>query len=232
MKTRLVIASLCATLVSTLASLPAQAAPCAGFVDVDDSSAFCHNVEWIKNRFVTLGCDPGVYCPNEYVSRAAMAAFLHRLGSALSTRVEVNSQPFGFFDLDGTNTKICQQNISGATVSWPRRAHGRAILHAFGQTGAADISARFIESTDGGTTWIDASPLHAVTATDGINTKVTLSLLLPPRDHIPLTSYQYAVRIGRFPGSTTTGDIGDLRCAIAIEVENRNSATSPFDADE
>ena len=58
----------------------AQAAPCAGFDDVDDASAFCGNVAWLKNRAITLGCTPATnYCPGAPVSRLAMAAFLKEL---------------------------------------------------------------------------------------------------------------------------------------------------------
>lgn len=46
----------------------AFAAPCAGFVDVDDTnpnqSGFCSSIEWIYNRGVTVGCTatPLAYC--------------------------------------------------------------------------------------------------------------------------------------------------------------------------
>jgi hypothetical protein len=62
---------------------PALAAPCAGFVDVDDSSPFCTSVAWIKNRGITLGCSANAYCPDANVSRLQMSAFLMRLGDAL-----------------------------------------------------------------------------------------------------------------------------------------------------
>ncbi|MFO1302593.1 MAG: hypothetical protein U1F54_02620 [Burkholderiales bacterium] len=64
-------------------SLPAGAAPCAGFTDVDTSSPFCANVAWMKSRAITLGCTATLYCPNDAVSRLAMAAFLNRLGDVL-----------------------------------------------------------------------------------------------------------------------------------------------------
>ena len=64
-------------------ALPASAAPCAGFTDVDTSSPFCVNVEWIKNRGITLGCGGTLYCPNDPVTRLAMAAFLSRLGDVV-----------------------------------------------------------------------------------------------------------------------------------------------------
>ncbi|MCL4761847.1 MAG: hypothetical protein KJ018_08735 [Burkholderiales bacterium] len=59
----------------------ALAAPCAGFGDVDDSSAFCTSIAWMKNRAITLGCGTGAnYCPADFVRRDQMAAFMYRLG--------------------------------------------------------------------------------------------------------------------------------------------------------
>src|SRR5512134_17179 len=60
-----------------------NAAPCAGFTDVDTSSSFCTNVAWIKNRNITLGCTATLYCPNDPVTRLQMAAFLNRLGNVV-----------------------------------------------------------------------------------------------------------------------------------------------------
>lgn len=65
-------------------AMPALAAPCAGFTDVEDTSPFCANVAWIKNRNITLGCSSAtLYCPDNAVSRLALAAFLNRLGDVL-----------------------------------------------------------------------------------------------------------------------------------------------------
>lgn len=59
----------------------ATAGPCAGFLDVDDSSSFCADVSWVRNRGITLGCTANLYCPSADVTRLQMAAFLHRLGN-------------------------------------------------------------------------------------------------------------------------------------------------------
>jgi hypothetical protein len=68
----------------SLASTTARALPCAGFTDVDDTSQFCGNVTWLKNRGITLGCtSTTLYCPNDFVSRLQMAAFMNRLGDSL-----------------------------------------------------------------------------------------------------------------------------------------------------
>lgn len=66
-----------------LVPLTAAAAPCAGFNDVDDTSSFCPNVTWLKNRAITFGCAANLYCPNDPVTRLQMAAFMNRLGDAL-----------------------------------------------------------------------------------------------------------------------------------------------------
>jgi Chaperone of endosialidase/S-layer homology domain len=63
-----------------LLSSNALAAPCAGFTDVDDTSPFCVNVAWMKNRGITLGLTPTLYDPNSPVTRLQMAAFMYRLG--------------------------------------------------------------------------------------------------------------------------------------------------------
>ena len=71
------------TLVLLFVGRAAFGAPCAGFTDVDSSSAFCVNVAWMKNRGITLGCAADLYCPNDPVSRLAMAAFISRLDRTL-----------------------------------------------------------------------------------------------------------------------------------------------------
>ena len=81
-------ASMVAVIVWAIGVVPtAQAAPCAGFNDVDDTSVFCANVAWMKNRGVTQGCAAGLYCPNDPVSRLAMAAFISRLDRVLTPTV-------------------------------------------------------------------------------------------------------------------------------------------------
>ena len=68
--------------------------PCFAFNDVDVTSGFCPNVEWMRNRAVTLGCTTTLYCPVDYVTRLQMAAFMNRLGTTLSGETRfVGGQP-------------------------------------------------------------------------------------------------------------------------------------------
>ena len=59
----------------------------AGFVD-DDESIFVADIEWIAARGITRGCNPprnDRYCPDSFVTRGQMAAFLVRAMGYTST---------------------------------------------------------------------------------------------------------------------------------------------------
>ena len=71
---------------------PARAQFCPGvspwvFDDVAASDPFCSYITWMAENGITLGCvtidaNHRLYCPNAAVTRAAMAAFMNRLGDA------------------------------------------------------------------------------------------------------------------------------------------------------
>jgi hypothetical protein len=44
----------------------------------DDGSTFEDEIEALAAAGVTFGCEPGRYCPDDFVTRGQMAAFLHR----------------------------------------------------------------------------------------------------------------------------------------------------------
>ena len=222
--------SLCvATLaLGTMLSSAAHAAPCTGFIDVDDSSQFCKNVEWLKNRAITLGCSVSQYCPNDFVTRIAMAAFLRRLGDAL-TPVHRNIETTGNqIDID-VSPVICSTpdfTVTGA----PRKAHGHAVLVAGFGTGPVDFAARYVESTNGGASWTPVSPENATTSTT--NERQTINVLLPPRDLVVGSTYRYALGVSRVAGSATTADPGAYLCSVRVTIENRNPALPPLDEDD
>ena len=68
-----------ATFLARALNLEAPRQP-AGFDDVDPSSAHAANIEALYAAHITTGCaqDPLAYCPSNPVTRAQMAAFLHR----------------------------------------------------------------------------------------------------------------------------------------------------------
>lgn len=52
------------------------------FTDVPFSSSFHGDIDWMAETGVTRGCNPPAndrYCPDQFVTRAQMAAFMHRL---------------------------------------------------------------------------------------------------------------------------------------------------------
>jgi len=58
----------------------------------DDTSPFEPDIEWMASSGVTLGCGPGVFCPDDFVTRGQMAAFMHRLAQFFGGEDGVVSQ--------------------------------------------------------------------------------------------------------------------------------------------
>jgi hypothetical protein len=54
------------------------------FSDVNPGDWFYNDVYWLSSNGITQGCTASQYCPNSYVTRAEMAAFLHREAGALA----------------------------------------------------------------------------------------------------------------------------------------------------
>src|SRR5687767_13583384 len=126
----------------------ALAAPCAGFNDFYSLSPFCGNVEWIRNRKVTLGCtSSSEFCPSEFVSRLQMAAFMNRLGTAMTPIVVRAELTSGAVDLDASPV-VCV-TTDQAIADFPRRVIIDSSLSGTSPTGA-DIALRSVYSTNGG----------------------------------------------------------------------------------
>ena len=110
-------------LLSLLALPPIAHAQCAGFSDVPGvpfSDPTCQNVAWMKNRAITLGCAPTLYCPFESVNRLQMAAFMNRVGNVLTPDVQSVEETGGTLNL-GTISVICQTpDLPALTSSYPR----------------------------------------------------------------------------------------------------------------
>jgi hypothetical protein len=218
-----------ALVVATILADPLHAAPCVGFTDVDDANPFCPNVEWLRNRGVTTGCTASTYCPADPVNRIAMAAFLHRLGDAL-TPISIKTIGSGNSLNIDLNPVVCPTPVAGSTITGaPRKAHGLAVLNAIQTASTMDLAARFVESTDGGVSWTPVSPAQAI-STSGQD-RPTINVLLPPRDLAVGSSYRYALRLGRAFGGST-GGLGNWNCSMRVTFENRNGATSPLDEDD
>lgn len=147
-----------AFLMLLVAALPAKAQQCAGFDDITQFNGFCTNVQWMKNRGVTLGCTTTSFCPDNPVIRLQMAAFMNRVGNVLTPRVESVEASGGAVDLS-TDNFLCQTgNI--ATATYNREVHADAAF-SFTSTGPGLLQLSVFASLDGGATW-QPSPLNDV----------------------------------------------------------------------
>lgn len=199
----------------------AAAAPCAGFADVDTTNPFCQNIEWIKNRKITLGCMPGFYCPFDPVQRQQMAAFMNRLGTALTPLiVQVDDVP-GALDLD-LSPVVCQtatQNI----VDFPRRAMLDATFSGTAGAGV-DVSMRVVWSADGGGTWQNVSTAQSVTFVPSAQWSSASDL--GSLDLAVGGTARFGVRVTRNGAGST--DLSGSRCLLRASIGSRDGASSPF----
>jgi hypothetical protein len=200
----------------------ATAAPCAGFTDVDSTSMFCVNVEWLKNRAITLGCTTTTYCPNDAVSRLTMAAFMNRLGTALTpAQLAVDFAP-GAIDLDA-NLVVCQTQ-DFAVGGFPRRAY---VDLSFSGNASADvgIGADLAMSTNGGASWttLNTAPNRGVVAANQWAAFVDLGFA----DLAVGQNVRFGVRMSR-GGLPGTSHLAASRCALRVLLYSRTGSASPL----
>lgn len=222
----------------------AAAQQCVGFSDVLASSGFCPSVEWIKNRVITTGCvtppgqPPGTYyCPNDAVSRLAMAAFMQRLGKALTAEVIPDHVTLvGGATIPGESPTpaliLCDTGLDSTVVAYPRRA----LLHAT-VTGLADGNpvawrAFWLYSLDSGVVFQAiqdggqniSSPRASSAANQWSGVALAFALDLPA--NTPLK-----VRVGLRRDNVllgTTGNFDRVICQMTVSIVNANGTTSPL----
>ncbi len=219
------------TLVSVVPSLPAAAAPCTGFTDVEASEPLCDPVTWLKNRAITLGCTGTTYCPHVFVTRGQIALFMQRLGRAL---IPETSSVTWFNNAEavdlqnGQTTFICASDpIQGAhplgTVGQPLQAYVHGLVSGIA-TAPVTWYADIWYSTDNGTNWTrvgggtsggdawDASFQGATSA--GATQATAVAQHLVPAG-VPTS---FAIGIGESPrGPDGTGIFSDVRCHLLVQ---------------
>ena len=214
-------------------------AQCVGFGDVP-TGGFCENVEWVKNRAITLGCGDGSnYCPNDPVTRLQMAIFMNRLGKALSAEV-LSQQVFDDGNGSGVTlpgdspTPALVRCLTAATAAtpYPRIAVANATFSALADGNPAGFRAFLLVSPNNGPfSNFDTqlpSVAHRGTAQASVygGAALTEQIILQPG-----SSYRFAIGVRRDTGGpATTGNFDVVRCQITVTVHNRNGSSSPFDA--
>lgn len=215
---------------------PVLAQPCAGFTDVTDdgvgASAFCPNVQWVKNRGITLGCTSAtLYCPSNTVTRLQMAAFMNRMGAAL-TPIEiptVANDSMVPLNLAAPGQVRCQTAVY-TVLNFPRRAHFNNKANLFNATARVDVLAETVYSTDSGSTWtrvLDSETYQTLDAGGSPPDDVT-TYQLGSLDLIVGQAYIFGVRVLRAPGSAGTGN-AQVYCTNRVQIHNRNGISAPYD---
>lgn len=206
-----------------LGSASAVGAPCAGFSDVQDTDAFCREVQWLKNRSITFGCTANTYCPSSAVTRTSMALFLNRLGTALTPRLEFMEATLGAVDPDASPS-LCP-TVQIASTVYPRQA---LVWVAFAGQAAGDLgyAARPMVSVDNGATWNPVTnPANDIreSVVGAAWTNTATSGIYP----IPATqSVRFGVGVVRHSGGA---DFTQGRCHVTANIMNANGTSSPFD---
>ena len=210
-----------------------SATACSGFNDVLSTSPFCPNVDWIKNRLITLGCtSSSLYCPNDAVTRLAMAAFLNREGTALTPAflTGVSDLPTST-NVTGVGGVVACQTADYPVVGFPRTAVLDAAVNVYSPNAAIDVQGMLAVSTDGGGTW---------TTVGNTDKYMTLypgaapanDLTIPVGGVVALnvgTTYRFGIRVQRFAGTGTS--IG-IYCRQQAKIISRDGTSSPFDLQE
>lgn len=214
----------------------AQAQPCAGFTDTLNDS-FCPNVEWLKNREITLGCTSvTLYCPGNNVTRLQMAAFMNRLGKALTPEVVHRQASFGAQVLPGpfpAPAALRCISADSTAAAYPRQAVVNASLSGLADGNAAGFRAFLLVSTDSGANYtvFDGSLSLATRATAAPNAWANVALT-EQLDLAVNTTYLFAIGVRRDDvGPVTTGNFVESRCQLTATIFNRNGTSSPFDVE-
>jgi hypothetical protein len=137
------------TLVALSTRAEAQPGTCGGFTDISPGGGFCTNVLWMKNRGITLGCTPTLYCWANGVSRRSMAAFMNRLGNTLTPKVFSIEENGGVLDFS-TYHVVCQTpELPAPAGNYPRFVDAEGSL-SFEVSGLQTLIVVPVVSKDGG----------------------------------------------------------------------------------
>jgi hypothetical protein len=95
------------------------------FPDVANGAFYHDDVEWLLDNDITQGCSATEYCPNDYVTRGQMAAFLHRTAQATGNAGEQHI---------ALHAAAFRPQSSGQQYSrdaWGRLIHQSAGVHSY-----------------------------------------------------------------------------------------------------
>ena len=204
------------------------AAPCAGFVDVDDAETYCSAVEWIKNRGITIGCGTEVYCPADGVIRAHMALFLKRLGEALTPVVLHKEYLVGTTTVPAAGQIYCSTE-DFTPLGFPRTARFIGTAWGVPNAGPAWLQGWWKYSTDGGTTWnfVGNYPVDQTFGRDWADygQVAGFTVLAPALDLAPGVTYRFGLFMN---GMGAAYSYNSLSCQADVTITGHTGSSSPL----
>jgi hypothetical protein len=149
-----------------------------------------------------------------------MAAFMNRLGEALTPQQLVVDASPGAADLDA-NTVVCQ-TANFAVTGYPRRAY-LDLAFAGMAPAAVDLAANLVVSTNSGASWTQVTTLanRGSVPANGWGNLANIGT----QDLTVGQNVRFGVRLNRVSGSA---DLSDSRCNLRVLVISRDGASSPF----
>lgn len=217
--------------------IPVAAVASHQFTDVPDGNIFHDDISWLADSGVTKGCNPPTndkYCPSSNVTREQMAAFLRRLATnrvvdadavdglqaddlAPSVLTAVDDD----LSLDlSTNPVVCQTGDFVPTHDMTALLFTEMSVEAPG-AGSIQWGTKAAYSTDGGSSWINATPdwwLRVTSHTgeyNGVTSNGAVELAAG-------TTYRFGQRATRFSGQSTTDE---YICKTLAQIVPRTATT-------
>jgi hypothetical protein len=185
-------------------------AHCGEFGDVVAGDPFCANVAWIRNRGVTLGCEPGTFCGSLAVTRLALSAFFNRLGEALTPRLVKSEQ---VASVSTANPAIVCETQAFAAGDHARRALLDAVLSA-----TTPAPAQFVVSLVARSPFSGWSTLGDVTEVSTVGARWSNVRSIWQFDLPEGSETIFAIMISTPPPGTTV----DATCRLRARIDNRN----------
>jgi len=179
------------------------------FVDVPTSNVFHNDISWLADLGITKGCNPPAndqFCPNDPVTRAQMAAFLHRLGDTTIERTvgidQVGFLPLvsdgSYIDYDynavGTYGRVAPDKPLGASVPIPDGATITGFSVTFCDLSPTDATAVLLRRPDPASTGAFGETVAEVTSS-GSDCAITASTSSIANAVVDTTNYSYAIEV-------------------------------------
>jgi hypothetical protein len=183
------------------------------FADIVNGDSFCEEAAWAKAAEITLGCDAfDNFCPYDFVTRAQMVLFLRRMAEAtspVSRFFESSALPPGDLDTGGLACTTSPLNV-------PTDAYGGFVLVDAVVSMRAGASAADVELTVNQRYLGVGGPAHFVKpiVTVPAGQWRQASVITFYRPVLPQGTTDWQVVLARAPGSSTTGELTDVRCQI------------------